>query len=108
MRSELMSAIYDKALKRKDFSGIVDKDAAKDAKNPGKPSQSSRPVIFGTCELNCGVDTDPKADDPKAGADIGKIVNLMAGDANRVRSLHRSLSRPLSCTSLTFAFDSAL
>lgn len=27
---------------------------------------------------------DPKADDPKAGADVGKIVNLMAGDANRV------------------------
>ena len=25
-----------------------------------------------------------KADDSKAGADIGKIVNLMAGDANRV------------------------
>jgi hypothetical protein len=23
-------------------------------------------------------------DDPKAGADVGKIVNLMAGDANRV------------------------
>jgi hypothetical protein len=28
-----------------------------------------------------------KADDPKAGADVGKIVNLMAGDANRVRSV---------------------
>ncbi|KAK7677231.1 hypothetical protein QCA50_019825 [Cerrena zonata] len=66
IRSELMSAIYDKALKRKDFSGIVDKDAAKDAKTPSKPN------------------TDPKADEPKAGADIGKIVNLMAGDANRV------------------------
>lgn len=26
MKSELMAAIYDKALKRKDFSGIVDKD----------------------------------------------------------------------------------
>ncbi|KAJ7108203.1 hypothetical protein C8R44DRAFT_884968 [Mycena epipterygia] len=26
MRSELMAAIYDKALKRKDFSGVVDKD----------------------------------------------------------------------------------
>ncbi|CAL1697425.1 unnamed protein product [Somion occarium] len=66
MRSELMSAIYDKALKRRDFSGIVDKDAAKNAGSPGKPN------------------TDPKADDPKAGADIGKIVNLMAGDANRI------------------------
>lgn len=35
MRSELMVAIYDKALKRKDFSGIVDKDAKKDVKGPG-------------------------------------------------------------------------
>ena len=65
IRTELMAAIYDKALKRKDFSGIVDKDAAeKKAKPPGAKA-------------------DPKADDPKAGADIGKIVNLMAGDANR-------------------------
>ena len=63
IRTELMSAIYDKALKRKDFSGIVDKDA-KTAKPPGAKA-------------------DPKADEPKAGADIGKIVNLMAGDANR-------------------------
>ena len=53
-------------MKRKDFSGIVDKDAAgKNAKPPGAKE-------------------DPKADDPKAGADIGKIVNLMAGDANSV------------------------
>ena len=29
-------------------------------------------------------ETAAKADDPKAGADVGKIVNLMAGDANRV------------------------
>lgn len=29
IRSSLMTAIYDKALKRKDFSGIIDKDAAK-------------------------------------------------------------------------------
>ena len=27
---------------------------------------------------------EAKSDDPKAGADVGKIVNLMAGDANRV------------------------
>lgn len=66
IRSELMTAIYDKALKRKDLSGIVspqdkDKDKAKKKAADGKP---------------------------KAGADIGKIVNLMAGDANRVSNVH--------------------
>ncbi|KAL1948407.1 hypothetical protein VTO73DRAFT_12482 [Trametes versicolor] len=66
IRSELMASIYDKSLKRKDFSGIVDKDAGE--KKATKIS----------------VKPDNKADDPKAGADIGKIVNLMAGDANRV------------------------
>ena len=65
IRTELMASIYDKALKRKDFSGIIDKDAVdKKAKVPGAKE-------------------DPKGDEPKAGADIGKIVNLMAGDANR-------------------------
>ena len=59
IRSELMAAIYDKALKRKDFSGIVDKDAAE---------KKARPP---------GAKEDAKADEPKAGADIGKIVNLM-------------------------------
>jgi len=63
-----MAAIYDKALKRRDFSGIVDKDA--------KETQTVKP-------------NDDKADDPKAGADVGKIVNLMAGDANRVSSRSR-------------------
>ena len=29
-----------------------------------------------------------KADDPQAGADLGKIVNLMAGDATRARITH--------------------
>ncbi|KIP06892.1 hypothetical protein PHLGIDRAFT_128004 [Phlebiopsis gigantea 11061_1 CR5-6] len=65
IRSSLMTAIYDKALKRKDFSGIVDKDAAK-TKNVDPKKE------------------DPKGDNPKAGADVGKIVNLMAADANRI------------------------
>ena len=38
IRSELMAAIYDKALKRKDFSGIVDKDKDKEK---GKPKNGS-------------------------------------------------------------------
>ena len=68
-----MAAIYDKSLKRKDFSGIVNKDNSKgdltsDRKKDSKSSAEAK----------------AKADDPKAGADIGKIVNLMAGDANRV------------------------
>lgn len=47
-----------------------------------------------------------KADDPKAGADVGKIVNLMAGDANRVSQTISSFyfiyggtsTSPLFCT----------
>uniref|UniRef100_D8Q0Y8 Multidrug resistance-associated ABC transporter n=1 Tax=Schizophyllum commune (strain H4-8 / FGSC 9210) TaxID=578458 RepID=D8Q0Y8_SCHCM len=62
MKSELMAAIYDKALKRKDFSGLVDADAVKDAKG--------------------------KAD---AGADTGKIVNLMSADASRISNLVNQL-----------------
>ncbi|KIK63814.1 hypothetical protein GYMLUDRAFT_40900 [Collybiopsis luxurians FD-317 M1] len=67
-RSELMAVIYDKALKRKDLSGIVRKsEENKDQKN--KKSTD-----------------DPKSDKNKEelGADVGKIVNLMAVDANRV------------------------
>ena len=69
MRTELMAAIYDKALKRRDYSGVVDKDKLKDDadKKAGiRPSEN------------------PSGDDPKAGADVGKIVNLMAVDANRI------------------------
>ncbi|EGN91771.1 hypothetical protein SERLA73DRAFT_157398 [Serpula lacrymans var. lacrymans S7.3] len=72
-RVELMAAIYDKALKRRDYSGIIDKDkvneaADKKAQAAGAPAGKPR----------------ANADDPKAGADVGKIVNLMAVDANRI------------------------
>ncbi|GBE87310.1 ATP-dependent bile acid permease [Sparassis crispa] len=80
-RSELMTAIYDKALKRKDFSGIIDKEKVKEAKEAkdakGKAPESAKPAEK----------KDPKIDDPKAGADIGKIVNLMAGDAGRIANV---------------------
>ncbi|KIJ35250.1 hypothetical protein M422DRAFT_262419 [Sphaerobolus stellatus SS14] len=73
LRSELMAAIYAKALVRKDYSGIVEKKDEKvdnkdkdDGKKKGKKKA--------------------KEEDPKnsSGADIGKIVNLMSGDANRI------------------------
>ncbi|KAG6840542.1 hypothetical protein C0991_005902 [Blastosporella zonata] len=71
MRSELMASIYDKALKRKDFSGIVDREKkAKEEESSSTKSKSKK--------------DEEKSDEAKAGADVGKIVNLMAGDANRV------------------------
>jgi hypothetical protein len=42
MRSELMASIYDKALKRKDYSGIIDKEKAKEAEDPSRMSAAGR------------------------------------------------------------------
>ncbi|KAJ7175965.1 hypothetical protein C8R46DRAFT_1174662 [Mycena filopes] len=81
IRSELMAAIYHKALQRKDFSGITkthtpDNDAS--GNTPGK--SAAKP-------------SNPKADEnePTAGADIGKIVNLMSGDTERIATIANSL-----------------
>ncbi|EPT05756.1 hypothetical protein FOMPIDRAFT_1021425 [Fomitopsis schrenkii] len=64
IRSELMAAIYDKALKRKGISGLVDQD----------PEAVE-------------VKGSSKGDNPKAVADTGNIVNLMAGNANRISQI---------------------
>ena len=76
-----MAAIYDKSLKRKDFSGIVKKD---------NPDEDSKEV--GKKDSKSSAEAEANADDPKAGADIGKIVNLMAGDASRVASTSSAMS----------------
>ena len=59
-RSELMAAIYDKALKRRDASGLAMKN--KEPKDDNEDEEKKE----------------------KKSADTGKIVNLMSGDANRV------------------------
>ncbi|KAF7350973.1 hypothetical protein MSAN_01659500 [Mycena sanguinolenta] len=89
MRSELMAAIYDKALKRRDFSGVVDQEKAKEAAEKKAAAAAGTPPVLSKAERKAKAKEDKKkaekADDPKAGAaDTGKIVNLMAGDANRV------------------------
>ena len=56
-----MASIYDKALKRKDFSGVVRKEDTEK--------------------------TTEKANDPKSSADVGKVVNMMSGDANQIAFL---------------------
>ncbi len=93
-----MAAIYDKALKRKDFSGIIDsdKDKTTEDKKDATTANGTGNFILISCLLYPNArparqredqaKEDEKGDDPKAGADVGKIVNLMAGDANKVSS----------------------
>ncbi|KAF8890917.1 multidrug resistance-associated ABC transporter [Infundibulicybe gibba] len=87
MRSELMAAIYDKALKRKDYSGIIDKDKQQEAADKKAADSSDAPAKTKKEKAKAEKDKAAKADDPKAGADVGKIVNLMAGDANRISQM---------------------
>ncbi|OCF31742.1 ATP-binding cassette transporter [Kwoniella heveanensis BCC8398] len=58
IKAELTAAIYDKALRRKDASGVVNSK-----EEEGKEGAKS---------------------EKKSNADSGKVVNLMAGDTNRV------------------------
>ncbi|KAJ6615389.1 multidrug resistance-associated ABC transporter [Mycena sp. CBHHK59/15] len=99
IRSELMAAIYDKALKRKDFSGIIDQEKAKalidkasapvaaaasgSATPPSKTTRKEDKAKAKEAKAKAKAD-EKKADDPKPGADTGKIVNLMSGDCNRI------------------------
>ncbi|KAF7299119.1 ABC bile acid [Mycena indigotica] len=77
IRVELIAAIYDKALKRKDYAGLIDKDKARAAAEAKVRSETKQKRAR----------HDEKADDPKSGADVGKIVNLMAGDQTRVSTI---------------------
>ncbi|KAJ6516119.1 hypothetical protein C8R45DRAFT_1087239 [Mycena sanguinolenta] len=72
MKTELMIAIYEKALKRCDFTGIIDADAA--TKGSGK-TRSDPAAAVG----------------PKAGAQLSKIANLMSVDTNAVCALPTSI-----------------
>ncbi|KAG8970070.1 hypothetical protein FRC05_000718 [Tulasnella sp. 425] len=71
VRSELMATIYAKALRRKDFSGVVGKET------PEKDKQEK-------------TEKDDGKGANKAGADTGKIVQLMAADANRIANMFAS------------------
>ena len=88
-----MASIYDKALKRKDFSGITNKDNEDKVTNKDSKRRFYSETMLSfyqtlvdktKAQKKEEKDKAAKADDAKAGADVGKIVNLMAGDANRV------------------------
>ncbi|EGO00623.1 hypothetical protein SERLA73DRAFT_104969 [Serpula lacrymans var. lacrymans S7.3] len=100
MRSELMAAIYDKALKRRDFSGLTNKGDADGGKtkDESRDGGESLPVPRNSyiCNVTCFILKDKKKDsekedDKKTGADVGKIVNLMAGDANTISQMAQGI-----------------
>jgi hypothetical protein len=59
MRSELMAAIYDKALKRKDYSGIIDKEKQQEAAEKRAAGGADSPQLSGkTGRFICKLQTD--------------------------------------------------
>ena len=91
-----MASIYDKTLKRKDLSGVTNKDKEEVASKGSESKFFSESVSLlfiqnlvdkTKAQKKEEKDKAAKADDPKAGAGVGKIVNLIAGDSNRVRNI---------------------
>ncbi|KAJ7147063.1 hypothetical protein C8R43DRAFT_1011698 [Mycena crocata] len=78
IRSELMAAIYDKTLKRKDFSGMIDKGQAHNRGTNASPPNTVNEQVKAKAEAT-------------AGADVAKILNLMSGDAERISSIVNSM-----------------
>ncbi|KAI6119559.1 P-loop containing nucleoside triphosphate hydrolase protein [Pisolithus croceorrhizus] len=66
--AQLVNAIYDKALKRRDYSGVAKKELPTET-GPTKGTPKS------------------KSSDPQPSADIGKVVNVMAIDASKVSAI---------------------
>lgn len=66
INSELTAAIYDKALRRKDISGVIGEKAEDESKKDDKKGDKK----------------DDKKDkkEKKSNADTGKVVNLMSSD----------------------------
>ena len=77
LRGEMSAAIYDKALRRKDASGVV---AAKDKpESEAKAGKDAKDTKDGKDGKN-GKESlkEGKKEEKKASADVGKVVNLMS------------------------------
>ena len=99
-----MASIYDKALKRKDMSGVVTE--ASKAESGMKVLRTAKPGIVPVKKFHARKDLDIQTKgnfskmkegakgktpvDNAKPADVGKIVNMMSGDTNSVRACHMS------------------
>lgn len=63
VKAELIAAIYDKALRRKDASGVVNQEDKPADAAGGKDAKKGKPK-----------------EEKKSNADTGKVVNLMSGE----------------------------
>ncbi|KAJ7843057.1 hypothetical protein B0H14DRAFT_2359165 [Mycena olivaceomarginata] len=90
VRSGLMAAIYDKTLKRRDFSAIVGKDNEKAAEAKKSADSGDTKVATKADKAKAKAEED-KANDPRAGADTGKIQNLMSSDADDIAFITSSI-----------------
>jgi hypothetical protein len=86
VKGELVASVYEKALKRKDVTGAVQKNQEKDTKGKGK-----------------GKEAKPEAPQDSSSADVGKIVSLIAADSERV-SRFVSMG-PVSRSALSLLFS---
>ncbi|KAJ7686358.1 P-loop containing nucleoside triphosphate hydrolase protein [Mycena rosella] len=89
VRSELMAAIYEKALKRKDTSGIVNREQAERRPPSASTSVSGAATPYSKNSIQppkSTIETKP-SDQARSSADPGTIVNLMSGDCTRVSGL---------------------
>ena len=96
--TQLSAAIYDKAVRIRDQSGVVSKDESHDGQPSGKngkvPDDGKKD---GKVPERTVKDKKDKSDEgeQKSGADVGKIVNLMGIDWFVVYKLGRHLK--LTC-----------
>ncbi|KAF7982635.1 hypothetical protein HWV62_27065 [Athelia sp. TMB] len=100
VRTELMAAIYAKALKRKDYSGIVDKDKLREALEMKTDAANANASAADKAKAKLAKDASAdKANDLRSGADVGKIMTLMSLDTNRTAAatvnLHMLCESPL-------------
>ncbi|KAJ7479990.1 hypothetical protein B0H11DRAFT_2173507 [Mycena galericulata] len=90
IRSELMASIYDKALKRRDFSGVIDQEKAQAAAEKKATAAAGTPPVLSKADAKAKAKADKKtaekADDPKAGAaDTGKSSSI---STDNYKSIH--------------------
>ena len=101
--SELMASIYEKALRRKDYSGVVadkekddkEKDKEKDKKLTPEEQKKKKEEEAKKKKEEAKV----KAGDPnskKPNADVGKIVNLMSSDVMQISMMFIFVRQPPS------------